>query len=242
MIKLQNISYNYNGSTALEDISFEVKEGEKVLLMGVNGSGKSTLLKLLGALIFPQQGVYTFKDEMISKKKLKQNVFNAYFRSKVVMLFQKPDVMLFNPTVYDELAFGIRQLQVENIDDKVSEWAERLNITHLLDKQPFNLSGGEKKKVALVSLLIIDPQVLILDEPFSYLDPQTTEWMIDFLSGLDKTLILSLHNFKIASLFSHRLLVLSKNHHLIYNGEFEGFFSSTEKLKDAHMFSKHNTL
>ncbi len=242
MIRLENINFAYNGAAALTDIDFEIKDGEKVVLMGVNGSGKSTLLKLLNALIFPQKGVYNFKEELITKKRLKENTFNAYFRSRVVMLFQKPDVMLFNPTVYDELAFGPRQLGIEKIDANVNEWAKRLNITHLLNKQPFNLSCGEKKKVALASLLIIDPEVIILDEPFSYLDPMSTEWMVDFLSDLDKTLIISMHNFKIASLLSSRLLVLSNNHKLIYDGVFDEFSTSPEKLKAANMFTNFNAI
>lgn len=210
--------------------------------MGVNGSGKSTMLKLLDGLIFPQKGNYSFKSEPITKEKLKDNTFNTHFRSSVAMLFQKPDVMLFNPTVYDELAFAPRQLNNKNIDDEVKHWADRFNITHLLNKQPFNLSCGEKKKVALASLLIIDPELLILDEPFSYLDPQSTEWMVGFLKQLDKTIIVSLHNLRIASLLSNRLLVLSNEHSLIYNGNLNTFSNSPEKLKVAGMFTNLNDI
>jgi cobalt/nickel transport system ATP-binding protein len=242
MIQLKHINYSYNGTIALIDISFEIKKGEKVVLMGVNGSGKSTILKLLDGLIYPQQGEYFFKNDLLTKKKLKDNTYNTYFRSSVAMLFQKPDIMLFNPTVYDELAFSPRQLNSKSIDDEVEYWANRFKITHLLKKQPFNLSCGEKKKVALASLMIIDPELLILDEPFSYLDPQSTEWLVDFLKQLNKTIIISLHNLKIASLFSKRLLVLSKKHKLIYNGNIEPFSTSSEKLKDAGMFTKLNTI
>ncbi len=237
MIKLEHIYYEYEGNPALQDISFEIKKGENVVLMGVNGSGKSTILKLLDALIFPLRGNYYFNNELISEKKLKSKVFNTYFRSRVVMLFQKPDVMLFNPTVYDELAFAPRQLGRKTIREDVEYWAEKFQITHLLNKQPFNLSGGEKKKVALASLLIINPEVLILDEPFSYLDPQTTEWMVEFLKQLDKTIIISSHNLKIASLLTNRLLVLSHQHQLIYDGNLEIFSASDESLKAAGMFT-----
>ena len=240
MIRLENISYAYNGILALDNISFEINEGEKVMLMGVNGSGKSTLLKLLDGLIFSKKGNYFFKDNLISKKKIKENVFNTFFRRRVVMLFQKPDVMLFNPTVYDELAFGPRQLGSKDIDSDIKYWAEKLMITDLLSRQPFNLSCGEKKKVALASLLIINPEVLILDEPFSYLDPQSTEWMVEFLSQLDKTLIVSMHNLKLASLLSNRLLVLSNRHQLIYDGNLETFSTSAEELKSAGMFTNIN--
>ena len=240
MIRLEEIGYAYNGVSALENVSFEIEKGEKIVLMGVNGSGKSTLLKLLDGLIFPNKGSYYYRDELITKRKTGSKPFNAYFRSRMVMLFQKPDVMLFNPTVYDELGFGPRQLGAKDIDKEIHYWAERLRITHLLDKQPFNLSCGEKKKVALASLLIIDPEVIILDEPFSYLDPQSTEWMVNFLTKLDKTLIVSIHNLKIASLISNRLLVLSNTHRLIYDGALEIFSASEEKQKTAGMFTTLN--
>ncbi len=237
MIKFEHTYYDYTGTPALHDISFEIKKGEKVILMGVNGSGKSTILKLLDGLIFARKGSYYYNSEHINKKKLKDKTFNAYFRSRVVMLFQKPDVMLFNPTVYDELAFAPRQLRKKNINDAVEYWAEKFQITHLLNKQPFNLSGGEKKKVALASLLIINPEVLILDEPFSYLDPQSTEWMVGFLKQLDKTIIISSHNLKIASLLTNRLLVLSHQHQLIYDGNLKTFSATDESLKAAGMFT-----
>ncbi len=237
MIRLENITYSYNGAKALNNISLKIKKGEKIMLMGVNGSGKSTLLKLIAGLIFAQQGKYYFEENLISKNKIKEKAFNTYFRMRIAMLFQKPDVMLFNPTVYDELSFCPRQIGSENIDADVNYWAERLNIAHLLSKQPFNLSCGEKKKVALASLLIINPEILILDEPFSYLDPQSTEWMVNFLSQLDKTLIVSMHNLKLASMLSNHLMVLSSLHQLIYNGKLETFSTSDEKLKSAGMFT-----
>jgi len=237
MIKFEHTYYDYEGNPALHDVSFEIKKGEKVVLMGVNGSGKSTILKLLDGLIFARKGSFSFNNERINNQKLKDKTFNICFRSRVVMLFQKPDVMLFNPTVYDELAFAPRQLKKKDINDTVEYWAKKLQITHLLNKQPFNLSGGEKKKVALASLLIINPEVLILDEPFSYLDPQTTEWMVEFLKQLDKTIIISLHNLKIASLLTNRLLVLSHQHQLIYDGDLKIFSASDENLKSAGMFT-----
>ena len=237
MIKLEHIDYKYDDNPALHDVSFGIKKGEKVILMGVNGSGKSTILKLLDGLIFARKGNYYFNNEVINSKILKDKTFNAYFRSRVVMLFQKPDVMLFNPTVYDELAFALRQLGKKTIEEDVEYWAERFQITHLLNKQPFNLSGGEKKKVALASLLIIDPEVLVLDEPFSYLDPKTTEWMVEFLKQLNKTIIISSHNLKIASFLTRRLLVLSHQHQLIYDGDLKTFSASDEKLKAAGMFT-----
>ncbi len=237
MIRLENISYIYDETLALDNVSLEINKNEKVIVMGVNGSGKSTLLKLLNGLIFSNKGNYFFENNLITKKKVGEAKFNMFFRQKVAMLFQKPDVMLFNPTVYDELAFGPRQLNSKNIDSDIQYWAKKFMISELLHRQPFTLSCGEKKKVALASLLIINPEVLILDEPFSYLDPQSTEWMVKFLLQLDKTLIISVHNIKLASLLSDRLLVLSNRHQLIYDGDLETFSNSVEKLKSANMFT-----
>ena len=240
MIKLEHISYKYNNSLALNDISFQIARGEKVVLMGVNGSGKSTVLKLLDGLIFPQKGEYYFNNEQITEKKLKNREFNRFFRSKIVMLFQKPDVMLFNPTVFDEIAYGLKQLGVQDVEQKVIECAKKFKIEHLLDKLPYQLSCGEKKKVALASLLIIDPEVILLDEPFSYLDPVALEWMVDFLTNLDKTMIISLHNFRIATLLAKRILVLSADHKLVYDGEVYRFFNDKNLLKKAGMLTQLN--
>ncbi|WP_293445143.1 ABC transporter ATP-binding protein, partial [Persephonella sp.] len=131
MIELKNLSYRYGENHALKDINLTVNKGEKIVILGVNGSGKSTLLKVINGLIFPEKGEYLYKGRKITKKAFRDRDFAKSFRKEVVLLFQNPDNMLFNPTVYDEIAFGLRQLGIED-KDRIKIWAGRLKIDHLL--------------------------------------------------------------------------------------------------------------
>lgn len=239
IIKLENISYKYEDEYVLKDISFEVKKGEKIVLLGINGSGKSTLLKIINGLIFSQTGEYYYKNTLITKKLLKKKDFVKQFRKEVVFLFQNPDTMIFNPTVYDEIAFGLRQLQIDDIDERVKYWAEKLGVYKYLDTPPFNLSGGEKQKVCLASLLALEPEVILMDEPTSNLDPRSTGWFIDFLYELDITTIITTHNLSLSLELGERGLVLSEDHRLIYDGNLKEFLNDIEKLKEANLVHIH---
>ncbi len=239
MIEVRNITFSYDDRRVLEDISFSIGKQEKVVLLGVNGSGKSTLLKMLNGLIFPDTGTISYHGEAITKKRLRQKAFNRNFRSDVVLLFQHPDMMIFNPTVFDEIAFGLRQLRMGNIEDRVRTWADRLGIYKYLDTPPFNLSGGEKQKMCLASLLVLEPETLLLDEPTSSLDPRSTGWLIDFLSQLDLTTLITTHNLSLAQEFGTRCLILSEEHRLIYSGELAPFLQDTEKLIQANLVHSH---
>ncbi len=239
IIRLKNITFKYEEKEILRDISFNVNEKEKLVLLGINGSGKSTLLKIINGLIFPQKGDYIYKGGKITKKKLKERNFIKNFRKEVVLLFQNPDTMLFNPTVYDEIAFGLRQLDIEDIDEKVKYWAEKLGIFKYLDTPPFKLSGGEKQKVCLASLLVLEPELLLLDEPTSNLDPRSTGWLIDFLYELNLTTIITTHNLSLSIELGDRGLVLSEDHRLIYDGDLEDFIKDKEKLLEANLIHIH---
>lgn len=241
MIELKNVYFKYNNNELLKDITFKIKEKEKVVLLGINGSGKSTLLKIINGLLFPQRGKYFYKGVEINKKQLKYKEFNKKFRKEVVFLFQNPDSMIFNPTVYDEIAFGLRQLgdKKENIDEKVKYWAEKLGVYKYLNEPPFNLSGGEKQKVCLAALLILEPEVLLLDEPTANLDPKTTGWLIDFLYELNLTTIITTHNLSLSLELGDRGLVLSENHQIIYDGNLEEFIKNIEMLKKAGLVHIH---
>jgi cobalt/nickel transport system ATP-binding protein len=239
MIKLENISFKYNNLEVLKNISFEIEEKEKVVLLGINGSGKSTLLKIINGLIFPTKGEYFYKNEKITEEKLKNSEFVKKFRKENVLLFQNPDTMIFNPTVYDEIAFSLRQLRIENIDEKVRFWAEKLGIYKYLDIPPFNLSGGEKQKVCLASLLVLEPELLLLDEPTSNLDPRSTGWLIDFLYDLNITTIVTTHNLSLALELGDRGLVISEKHELIYDGNLEEFLKDKDKLMEANLIHIH---
>ncbi len=239
MIKVENLFFKYENKEVLKDISFSIKKGEKVVLLGINGSGKSTLLKILNGLIFPQKGKYFYKNTQITPKQLKDKNFVRQFRKEVVLLFQNPDSMLFNPTVYDEIAFGLRQLGLDNIDEKVKYWANKLGVYKYLERPPFELSGGEKQKVCLASLLALEPEVLLLDEPTANLDPRSIGWLVDFLYELDITVITTTHNLSLSLELGERGLVLSENHQLIYDGNLEDFVKDIDRLKEANLIHIH---
>ncbi|NOY53077.1 MAG: ABC transporter ATP-binding protein [Deltaproteobacteria bacterium] len=239
MIEVEQIAFSYGDRTVLEDLSFRVEEKEKVVLLGVNGSGKSTLLKILDGLLFPERGRVTYRGDPLTRKLLRRKGFNRRFRSEVVLLFQNPDMMIFNPTVFDEIAFGPRQLGMEDIEDRVRHWADRLGLSRYLDRPPFNLSGGEKQKVCLASLLAVEPATLLLDEPTSSLDPRSTGRLIDFLSELDLTTLITTHNLSLAQELGTRCLILSEEHRLIYDGELAPFLNDMEKLIEANLVHSH---
>ncbi|MEJ5172298.1 MAG: ABC transporter ATP-binding protein [Hydrogenothermaceae bacterium] len=237
MINLKGISYKDEKQKVLDSISLDIKDGERVVLIGVNGTGKTTLLKILNGLLFPSSGEYLYKGQRVDKNFLKKS--GKIFRKEVVMLFQNPDVMLFNPTVYDEIAFGLRQFNFNDIEDRVKHWAEIFGITKYLNRSPFELSGGEKQKVALASILAIEPKVLLLDEPTSNLDPKTTGWLIDFLQNLNLTMLITTHNLSIAPELGSRVVVLGENHRILYDGDIDRFLKDEKLLIEANLVHIH---
>lgn len=240
MIRIKGITHQYGDyGTVLQDISFEVQYGEKVVLLGINGSGKSTLLKILNGLMFPDHGQYWYQNQTVTPKSFKNSAFKKRFRQEVVLLFQNPDVMLFNPTVYDEIAFGPRQLELDRIDERVYHWANQLGVAGYLDRVPFQLSGGEKQKVALASLLALEPRLLLLDEPTANMDPRSTGWLVEFLQDLNLTAIITTHNMSLATELGERTLVLSEHHQLLYDGEIHRLLADQEKLLQANLVHSH---
>lgn len=239
MIDLIGISRHYGGIPALVNIDLSIAAGEKVVLLGANGTGKSTLLKILDGLIHPDGGIYRYKGEAIDPLRLKQPTLNRRFRTEVALLFQNPDAMLFNPTVYDEIAFGPRQLKLPDVDARVRHWAGCMGLTRHLDRLPYSLSGGEKQKLALAALLAVDPQLLLLDEPAAALDARSTGWLIDFLAGLPCTVLTTTHNLSLAPELGSRALVLGEDHRLIHDGPIEPFLHAMDKLLAANLVHSH---
>jgi cobalt/nickel transport system ATP-binding protein len=196
---LREVTYRYHDVTALDRLSLAITPGQRVALLGANGSGKSTLLSILDGLYFPQGGSVTFCGESLTESRLQTQEVEFDFRRRVALVFQNPDVQLFNPTVFDEVAFGPLQLRwpKDQILLRVSEMLEQMDIVQLKDRSPHHLSTGEKKRVALASVLILDPEVLLLDEPTAALDPKSESQMIDFLvscSGGRKTVVTATHD------------------------------------------------
>lgn len=234
MITLQDIDFSYEDRKVLNGISLSVKKGENVTLLGSNGSGKSTLLRILAALYFPKKGEYHFHSKKITKKENDKE-----FRKKVGILFQNPESMIFNPTVKDEIAFSLREFDEENIEQKVLHISEKFGITQLLDKNPLELSGGEKQKVVLASILVYEPEILLLDEPTAAMDPRTTGWFVDLMLDIETTVIVATHDLSIAYEVSNRAVVLDEKHTIVYDGDIEKLFEDLEILQKANLIHKH---
>ncbi|MCP4547350.1 MAG: ABC transporter ATP-binding protein [bacterium] len=240
MIELTGINHSYRKNrSGLRDINLTIEAGESVVLLGANGTGKSSLLKIINGLIFPASGRYLFEGEPVTKRSCRRADFVREFRQSVVLLFQNPDAMIFNPTVFDEIAFGPRQLGLQDVDDKVRHWAHLLDLEHYLDRPPFQLSSGEKQRLCLAALLILDPRVLLLDEPTSYLDPGTTGWLVDFLRGLELTTISSTHNLSLAPELGRRTVLLSRDRSVAYDGPTDELLADRELLKTAGLTHIH---
>lgn len=220
IINLSHISYNYEEVSALNDISLEIYAGELIFFTGPNGCGKSTLFKLLNGLIFPTKGEYYFDNKKIDKNTLQDNIFTKNFHKRIGYIFQNPDVQLFNATVYDEIAFGPRQMNLDEeiIHQRVNELLIYLNIQHLQDRPPYHLSGGEQKKVALAAILVLNPDVLMIDEPLNGLDNKTRQWFKDFLIDFikaNKTILISTHEQELLSLPHSRIIKFNDEHTIL---------------------------
>jgi cobalt/nickel transport system ATP-binding protein len=194
-----NLTYQYNSVVALNRLSLTIGAGKRVALLGANGSGKSTLLRLLDGLYFADSGSLSFCGTTLDPAIFEDDTFAFQFRRRVGLVFQNPDVQLFSPTVFDELAFGPLQLQwpKKEILERVDAVLEQMEISHLRDRPPHRLSGGEKKRVAIGSVLVLDPDVLLLDEPTAALDPRSQSQIIDLLIGWGdgkKTVITATHD------------------------------------------------
>ena len=220
IINLSHISYNYEEVSALNDISLEIYAGELIFFTGPNGCGKSTLFKLLNGLNFPTKGEYYFDNKKIDKNTLQDNISAKSFHKRIGYIFQNPDVQLFNATVYDEIAFGPRQMNLDEeiIHQRVNELLIYLNIQHLQDRPPYHLSGGEQKKVALAAILALNPDILMIDEPLNGLDNKTRQWFKDFLIDFikaNKTILISTHEQELLSLPHSRIIKFNDEHTIL---------------------------
>ena len=198
MIKLDDICFAYDSTPVLKHFSTKIADGEFVVIKGDNGCGKSTLLNIINALEFAEIGTYTFDGTVIDKKAMKNEQFAKAFHQKIGYVFQNTDAQLFCSSVYDEIAFAPRQMQLDEaeIAKRVDDMMKLTGTEHLKERAPFHLSMGEKKKVAVASVLAMNPQVLILDEPMNFLDKKSRQWLVEFLNqmhAVGKTIIIVSH-------------------------------------------------
>ena len=224
---------------ALEGVDLALTPGERVVLLGGNGAGKSTLLRLLNGLVLPRSGRYTFEGRTVDRAAFRDRRWARRFRQRVVLLFQDPEVMLFNPTVREEIAFGPRRAGLEGVGRRVARWAECLEIQEHLDRCPLELSQGEKQRVCLAALLALEPEVLLLDEPTSSLDPRSTGLLIDLLAELPVTAVTATHNLSMAAELGERALVLGEDHRCLRDGATEQVLNEPATLMAANLVHSH---
>ena len=245
IIRVDAVSYSYYEKIpALCGVSLSLSEGEKFAVIGSNGSGKSTLLKVMNGLLYPPSGKVYFRGEEITEESLKNRAFLRMFRSSVGYVFQDSDVHLFCPSVLDELMFGPLQLGLS--DDEAHERSmgvlQMLEITHLRDRPSYMLSGGEKKRVAIGSILTMNPGVLLLDEPMSGLDPKTRSFLIEmiiFLNEAGKTLVIATHDLSLISELQCRVAVLAEDHRVEKIGIAEDILQDEDLLLKVNLIHEH---
>lgn len=217
MITIQDGNYHYTEETGIHDIQLQIQKGETVGLMGPNGAGKSTLFKILVGLLPLSSGQYHFKDWTIDQDFLKDPHRAGQLFQQVGLIFQNSDTQLFNTSVYDELAFGPRQLGLaeSEVEQRIKDTLGLLEIEHLRDRIPYHLSGGEKKLVAIASVLTMNPSLLLFDEPFNGLSPKYQKLIVALLQELKtagKTIVISSHHFEQIAPIVERVLLFSEEH------------------------------
>lgn len=244
MIELQEVSYSYGNFPALAEVSLKIERGESVSLLGANGTGKSTLLKLISGIITPDSGSYRFDGDEITPKALKDDQFRKRLHQRIGFVFQNSDPQLFCANVYDEVAFGPRQMGFDEkaVDERVESCLEMLELLDYRNRQPYHLSGGEKKKVALAGVLAMNPEVLALDEPMNGLDPRTERWLAGFLYGMvkaGKTLIISTHNLELVQEVSKRAVLFDSAHSIAADLMTPKLLDDIDLLKRVNLVDKY---
>ena len=243
LFRLEHLSHVYSdGTTAVNDVSLSFDRGERIALLGANGSGKTTLLNHLNGILKPSSGVIYYEDKPIrydSKSLLD-------LRRRVGFVFQDPNDQLFAPTVKQDVAFGPLNLgqSADEVKKVVNEALETVGMAEFAEKPPHYLSLGQKKRVALAGVLAMQPEVIIMDEPTSNLDPRATSEILHLLLKLNKeegiTLLLATHDVDMVPLFANRLYILSKGK-LVSDGSPKQLFSDTEMIRKVNLRSPRIT-
>lgn len=240
-----NVTFAYEGKqTALDDVSLTIRAGESLVILGANGCGKSTLLKLLDGLYFPVQGTISAFGSSLTEDALRDDEYNFAFRRRVGLVFQDSDVQLFSPSVLDEVAFAPLQLGLSRaeVNQRVDSALEALRIEKLRDRAPHHLSGGEKRRVALASLLTLQPEVWLMDEPTTGLDPRSQSWLVEFIleqRKQGKTVITATHDLAIAEEIASMIYVFSEDHRVTASGTAAEILSNHDLLHRCNLSHYH---
>jgi len=245
LFECQDVSYAYQGRfPAVASLNLTLAAGECIALVGANGSGKSTLLHLLDGLVFPDRGVIRFDGRELTEDALQDEAFARLFRRRVGLVFQNPDAQLFCPTVREDIAFGPLQLGVEpqTVAPRLAALAQDLGITHLLDRPPHQLSVGEKRKVAFATTLVIDPDVLLLDEPTAGLDPRTSTHLVELLvhaARQGKTIVMATHDLHTLEDLADKVYVIGQDKRVAACGAPAAILGDTALLQANNLIHAH---
>lgn len=230
IVELNDVYFHYpDGTETLKGISLRIVHGESVGIVGANGAGKSTLLMHLNGYLMPSKGVITIGDSELTKKT------RSEVRKKVGVVFQNPDDQLFMPTVYDDVAFGPLNLGLsrEKVHERVQESLETVGCFALKDKPPHHLSGGQKNSVAIASVIAMNPDILVMDEPASSLDPKSRRYLINLLKDFRHTKIIASHDLDL-------ILDVCKRCIVIKDGRIAADGLSREILSDRKLLEENN--
>jgi cobalt/nickel transport system ATP-binding protein len=245
IISLKNIDYSYYGKiAALKNINLTIRKGELFSIIGLNGSGKSTLLHIINALVFPDSGDLIFDGNPVTEESLKDTSFSMKFRQRMGYIFQNPDIQLFCPTVFDELLFGPLQLNLplEIANERAEQTLSYLGIGYLRERPVHMLSGGEKKRVAIAAVLTMNPDILLVDEPLSSLDPKTQTFFVELLIELNhagKTIIFTTHHLDLIDHLQPRVAVLSEEHTIGRTGTASEILGDEQLLISVNLIHEH---
>jgi cobalt/nickel transport system ATP-binding protein len=206
IIEISQLSFHYpDGKLALNEISLKVMPGEKIALVGANGAGKSTLLLHLNG-IFEGRGQILINGMEVKKNNLGQ------IRAWVGVVFQNPDDQLFSPTVFEDVAYGpiYQGLDKKTVQGKVDQALAAVHMTEFADRNPYHLSGGEKKRIAIATVLSMQPQILVFDEPTAGLDPRARRELIELLHELPQTMLIATHDLGLVEVLTPRTVMLNQ--------------------------------
>ena len=241
LLRVEDVSYAYlERFCALDGVSLDVHRGERVALLGANGCGKSTLLKVLDGLVFPDAGTYRAFGTDVTEDNLEDAQFSKGFRSRVGFVFQNSDSQVFSPSVREEIAFGPLNMGLpgDEVERRVDDMLAMLGIEDLADRAPFQLSGGQKKRVAIGSVLVMNPEVLLFDEPTAALDPRTQRWLVDLIIELNlagKTVVLASHDLESLPELVDRCVVFSEDHRIVAEGKPADVLDDTALLTGVNL-------
>jgi len=239
ILEVKSLTHTYGGNTpfindAVREVSFTVQKGEIIGIIGHTGSGKSTLVQHLNGLLKPTDGEILIEDQNIwDKPKEIRKV-----RSKVGLVFQYPEYQLFEETVYDDIAFGPKNmgLRDEELKNRVLETCKIIGVKdEYLQKSPFDLSGGEKRRVAIAGVMAMNPQIIVFDEPTAGLDPKGRQDVIDIIHDYRKatgaTVIIISHSMEDMAQITDKLLVMNKGNLVMFD-KTENVFKNGDKLRE----------